>query len=126
MQKKCRCGNYFIPRLEKQSRCMRCILKHEPKAPPEDDRDINSTQFVEWFIYRWHHIREAAAKARGVTFEYDDGIVGRAVEVPKDYKPNVTALAKKCGLKPRTVHKRLALGWTLDEALGKKQRKKRK
>lgn len=124
MQRKCSCGNYFVPRLDRQMRCMVCILENEPEAPPEDERDPRGPQFVEWFIYHWHHIRKAACEAKRIRFVYDDGIVGKEVDVPKS--PSVAKMAKEHGLLPRTVYKRLALGWTLKEALEIVKRKKGK
>lgn len=115
MERKCKCGNCYIPRFERQMRCMPCILAKEPPLPPDDVRDIQHTEFLEWFIYHWHHIRKSAHEAKGLVFEYDDGIIGKAAE--KKRKPTVAELARKRGLDPSLVRKRLRLGWTLDKAL---------
>lgn len=122
MQRKCSCGNLFVPRVERQMRCMRCILEKEPPLPPEDDTDPRHGAFSEWFIYHWHHIRKSACEAKGIRFVYDDGIIGKEIEVQK--KPSIAKLARKYGLKPELVRKRLRTGWTLNEALGKVERKK--
>ena len=75
MQRECGCGNHFIPRFERQMRCMYCILEEEPPLPSEGDREIERSKIIEWFIYHWHHIRKAACKTKGIPFTFDDGIV---------------------------------------------------
>lgn len=122
-EKKCECGNYFIPYIGGQVRCVHCILKEEPPTPPEN-LDVDSSAFAEWFIYHWHNIRKSAAKAKRKRFVYDDGIVGKEITVQKQEKTQSLAeMARQHGQQPRTVTARLKRGWTLEEALEGKRRK---
>ena len=111
----CKCGNYFYPHIKGQCRCTLCILENEPPRPP-DEIDMRMTEFVEWFIYKWHNIRKAAAEKAGIPFEWEDGIAGRS-----DQPKSLAQIAREHGIKPRTLTCRLSRGWTLDEALSGKR-----
>ena len=115
MERKCKCGNCYIPRFERQMRCMPCILAKEPPPPPDDVRDIQHTEFLEWFIYHWHHIRKSAHEAKGLVFEYDNGVLGRGPA--KRNRTTVAEMARQHGLDPALVRKRLRAGWPLKKAL---------
>lgn len=82
--RKCKCGNKFMPYVERQHRCVYCILKEEPPKPKEYASGDIHTDFVEWFIYHWHNIRVAGAKMKGVPLEWDDGIISFASEAETD------------------------------------------
>lgn len=73
--RKCKCGNLFVPFAERQRRCLHCILKEEPPKPKDHGDGIMRTDFVEWFIFHWHHVRVIGAAKKGVVLEWDDGIV---------------------------------------------------
>ena len=120
--KRCACGNYFTPYADCQTRCVYCILESEPAQPADDaERGMRDTAFVEWFIYRWHHIRKAA-KAQRKEFVWNDNVIGTSpADRPKrKYTKKKKSFSDMCiekGVNPKTVHKRMARGWTLDEAL---------
>lgn len=76
--RRCKCGVLFRPFAPKQLHCLYCILEAKPTKPNDVDERRNTREFDEWFIYRWHEMRKAAAKARGVNFVFDDGVLEMA------------------------------------------------
>lgn len=72
--RKCKCGNMFEPWAPKQIHCLYCILKRKPQKPTDNEERRENSAFDEWFIYRWHNIRLAGARLRGVELEFDDGV----------------------------------------------------
>lgn len=74
--RRCKCGNIFEACMPRQHRCFYCIMKDRPEKPADDGERRASTDFDEWFIYKWHNIRKAAYELKGVEFEFDDGIRG--------------------------------------------------
>jgi len=86
--KRCVCGNLFEGLIPHQRRCFYCIMKAKPEKPDDDGGRRYTTEFYEWFIYKWHNIRLAGAKLKGVELEFDDGVRGVWKVVSSDEKKN--------------------------------------
>ena len=72
---RCKCGAIYRPFWGGQTRCMLCIIEAKPENPTHETVTYYTNAFREWVVYRWYMIRKAACKAKGIPFDFDDGIV---------------------------------------------------
>lgn len=56
-----KCRKIYTPTLKGQDSCVPCIMKEEPTKPKDNDSK-EQPNWVNWFIYNWRCIREAAGK----------------------------------------------------------------
>ncbi|MBP3936424.1 MAG: hypothetical protein IK954_02430 [Clostridia bacterium] len=110
------CGKRFWPRVSGQQRCYECIMASPPPVPSAECKK-DSTEFVEWFIYKWNIIRMLAH----VPQEPEQPVIQPKKRKYRRREVSIRKMALDKGILPATVYNRLRKGWTLEEALEEKQ-----